>query len=403
MTKLQNETYLSFIERVHKALLDKKINLNDWCQSLTGEILYSEENLRRCSQFLTKVLDQLNQDENKYYTSDQRLNDLKNAKVELEKERKRLQTQNAELQATYREQARNEMFQERIYEAINKLTPIDFTDYLVENRNLNQTGVLCIGDAHNGVEINMKTVFGEIVNVYSPDILQNRLNTLIDQIIYDHQNYFNYGNLVIFDLGDGIQNILRLSDLTKLKMGVIDATIQYAEMISQFLNELQNRLEIPIEFYCLGGNHSELRLLTKNRNWDEENLGKVIREFIYLRLINNQHITITPYSNFTFKEIDGINILAIHGDDAKNNLEEISYWEQYHNITIDILIMGHFHHAEQISVGYAPNGDKEIIKVPSLVGIDTFSRKCRKLARAGAKFMLFENGAKSWEKIIYLN
>lgn len=65
--------------------------------------------------------------------------------------------------------------------------------------------------------------------------------------------------------------------------------------------------------------------------------------------------------------------------------------------------MGHFHHAEQISVGYAPNGDKEIIKVPSLVGIDTFSRKCRKLARAGAKFMLFENGAKSWEKIIYLN
>lgn len=51
MTKLQNETYLSFIERVHKALLDKKINLNDWCQSLTGEILYSEENLRRCSQF----------------------------------------------------------------------------------------------------------------------------------------------------------------------------------------------------------------------------------------------------------------------------------------------------------------------------------------------------------------
>lgn len=85
MTKLQNETYLSFIERVHKALLDKKINLNDWCQSLTGEILYSKENLRRCSQFLTKVLDQLNQDENKYYTSDQRLNDLKMLKLNLKK------------------------------------------------------------------------------------------------------------------------------------------------------------------------------------------------------------------------------------------------------------------------------------------------------------------------------
>lgn len=278
-----------------------------------------------------------------------------------------------------------------------------FSNTIQDKFNSKQTAVLCISDAHNGVEINMQTVFNEPINIYSPDILKKRLNKLADTVIKDYKNNFNYKKLIVFDLGDGIQNILRLSDIAKLKTGVIDSVLQYAEMISQFLNKIQNELNIQIEFSCLGGNHSELRLISTGRNWESENLGKVIREFIALRLKDNQNIKVDPYSDFSFKQIEGINILAIHGDDSKKNINEISYWEQYHNITIDILLMGHFHHQEQISLGYSPTGDKEIIIVPSLIGIDEFSRKNRKLARARAKFILFEDNNKTWEKVIYLN
>lgn len=404
MDRKKNESYLSFSKRVTRALSNKTISYKEWAKSLLNENIYGEENTRRCFVFFEKFLSILENDEINNIQDENKLQEILIAKKELEKERKKIQTINLEYNQYVRDISRFELFNEKIKEAIDNMPALIFSNTIQDKFNSKQTAVLCISDAHNGVEINMQTVFNEPINIYSPDILKKRLNELADTVIKDYKNNFNYKKLIVFDLGDGIQNILRLSDIAKLKTGVIDSVLQYAEMISQFLNKIQNELNIQIEFSCLGGNHSELRLISTGRNWESENLGKVIREFIALRLKDNQNIKVDPYSDFSFKQIEGINILAIHGDDSKKkNINEISYWEQYHNITIDILLMGHFHHQEQISLGYSPTGDKEIIIVPSLIGIDEFSRKNRKLARAGAKFILFEDNNKTWEKVIYLN
>ena len=403
MDRKKNESYLSFSKRVTRALSNKTISYKEWAKSLLNENIYGEENTRRCFVFFEKFLSILENDEINNIQDENKLQEILIAKKELEKERKKIQTINLEYNQYVRDISRFELFNEKIKEAIDNMPALIFSNTIQDQFNSKQTAVLCISDAHNGVEINMQTVFNEPINIYSPDILKKRLNKLADIVIKDYKNNFNYKKLIVFDLGDGIQNILRLSDIAKLKTGVIDSVLQYAEMISQFLNKIQNELNIQIEFSCLGGNHSELRLISTGKNWESENLGKVIREFIALRLKDNQNIKVDPYSDFSFKQIEGINILAIHGDDSKKNINEISYWEQYHNITIDILLMGHFHHQEQISLGYSPTGDKEIIIVPSLIGIDEFSRKNRKLARAGAKFILFEDNNKTWEKVIYLN
>lgn len=403
MDRKKNESYLSFSKRVTRALSNKTISYKEWAKSLLNENIYGAENTRRCFVFFEKFLSILENDEINNIQDENKLQEILIAKKELEKERKKIQTINLEYNQYVRDISRFELFNEKIKEAIDNMPALIFSNTIQDKFNSKQTAVLCISDAHNGVEINMQTVFNEPINIYSPDILKKRLNKLADIVIKDYKNNFNYKKLIVFDLGDGIQNILRLSDIAKLKTGVIDSVLQYAEMISQFLNKIQNELNIQIEFSCLGGNHSELRLISTGRNWESENLGKVIREFIALRLKDNQNIKVDPYSDFSFKQIEGINILAIHGDDSKKNINEISYWEQYHNITIDILLMGHFHHQEQISLGYSPTGDKEIIIVPSLIGIDEFSRKNRKLARAGAKFILFEDNNKTWEKVIYLN
>lgn len=403
MDRKKNESYLSFSKRVTQALSNKTIGYKEWAKSLLNENIYGEENTRRCFVFFEKFLSILENDEINNIQDENKLQEILVAKKELEKERKKIQTINLEYNQYVRDISRFELFNEKIKEAIDNMPALIFSNTIQDKFNSKQTAVLCISDAHNGVEINMQTVFNEPINIYSPDILKKRLNKLADTVIKDYKNNFNYKKLIVFDLGDGIQNILRLSDIAKLKTGVIDSVLQYAEMISQFLNKIQNELNIQIEFSCLGGNHSELRLISTGRNWESENLGKVIREFIALRLKDNQNIKVDPYSDFSFKQIEGINILAIHGDDSKKNINEISYWEQYHNITIDILLMGHFHHQEQISLGYSPTGDKEIIIVPSLIGINEFSRKNRKLARAGAKFILFEDNNKTWEKVIYLN
>ena len=401
--RLKNESYINFVKRITQNLEDGIIDYDNWGKLVLGENIYSSGNTKRCAKFFSRFIKNLEQDELNEIKNDKQLEEIIRAKDELIKERKKIQTINIEYNANIRSEARFELFVEKIKESISQLKPIYFSDKIYAPKSVESTGVLCIADAHNGVEIDMPSLFGETVNVYSPKILKDRLNNLAELVIKDKENFINYKKLIIFDLGDAIQGILRLSDLVKLKTGVIESTLEYAEMISNWLAKLSNNLEVPIEYICLGGNHTEMRFLEKGRNWEEENLGRVIREFIALRLKDNKNIKVEPYSEFGFKTIQNINILAIHGDNAKNDFEEISYWENYHNITIDILIMGHVHHGEQNTVGYGLTGDKEVIKVPSLVGVDSFSKKMRKLARAGAKFMLFENNEKTWEKTYHLN
>lgn len=403
MKRNNGENFLPFCERATNALVNGDVTYSDWCSSIIGEPLYGDENLRRCGVFFKKFLEVLDKEEIKELNDDQRIKAIEEVKENLLKERKKLQTVNSEYITNIRGKARFEMFNERIREEIANLPKIKFTHICHDKSKDDCVGILCIADAHYGTEIEMKSLFDEVVNVYSPEILKARLNKLLDEVDNDNISYVHYDKLVVFDLGDAIQGMLRMSDLNKLKTGVIESTLGYAEMISQWLVELSNRLQVPLEYICLGGNHAELRLLEKGRNWEEENLGRVIREFIALRLKDNPNITIAPYSEFGYKNIQGLNILAIHGDDVKSDLSEVSYWENYHNIQIDILLMGHEHHGEQNTVGYGATGDKEVIKVPSLVGVDTYSKKLRKLARAGAKFMLIEDGSKTWEKTYYLN
>lgn len=404
----QNETYLDYVIRITRLTQDGLLPIEEWGKKIIGEDLYGQTNLKRCLKFFTRYLDKL--EENKYNNiknsnlSKDDLEKIIQAKDELIKERKKIQTVNIEYNANQRAEARSELFYEKIIDSINNLPKIKFSNNLdIDNQLMKNVGVLCISDAHNGVEINMDSLFGEKVNVYSPDILKARLNKLLNDLENSFYDEIEYDKLIVFDLGDAIQNYLRLSDIAKVKTGVVESTIQYAEMISNFLNELSNRLQIPIEYFCLGGNHSEMRLLNGKRNFDEENLGKIIREFIYLRLKNNKNIKVNEYSEFAFTSLFGTNILAIHGDYSQDAFNEISYWENYHNISIDILLMGHFHHKEEISVSYGNLGDKEVIKVPSLIGIDAYSKKRRKMARAGAKFMIFNENGKNWEKVYYLN
>lgn len=401
--RLQDESYLFYVWRVNKALEDGLIELDEWSESILGETPYSKETLRRCSLFFDKFITLVEKEGFGQSDKEDKVKILEAAKLELQKERKKIQTANIEYNENLRSEARLEMFNEQIREAIDKLPSIKFTKEFVRDLPQRKVGILAISDAHNGVEINMKTIYNEVVNVYSPEILKARLNKLINDIVDDSMIYIDYDRLCVFDLGDAIQNYLRMSDIAKVKTGVVESTLQYAEMISQFLVELSERLQIPVTYFCVGGNHDTCRFLTGKKTFEEENLGRVIREFIYLRLKDNPNIIVEPYNEFAFYSFDGLNILAIHGDDSKNDIEEVAYWENYHDITIDILLMGHFHHFEQKSIGYSSMGDKEIIKVPSLVGVDDFSKRNRKIAKAGAKFFLVEDGCKTWEKTYHLN
>lgn len=162
MDRKSNESYISYVDRISKSLADGLIGYQEWSEAVLGEALYSDESLRRCYSFFSKFLEKLDAEEIKELNGDKRVQEIQKAQAELIKERKKLQTVNSEYTANMRGQARFEMFNERIYDAIESLPTFSFNKSKINYICEDSVGVLCIGDAHNGVEINMKSLFGKL-------------------------------------------------------------------------------------------------------------------------------------------------------------------------------------------------------------------------------------------------
>ena len=108
MTRKTNENYLAYAERATQSLCDGSIGYDEWCEAVLGETIYSEENLRRCYQFFKKFLDKLDEEEIKILNDDDRVKEIKQAKEDLMRERKKIQTVNLEYHANMRNEARGE-------------------------------------------------------------------------------------------------------------------------------------------------------------------------------------------------------------------------------------------------------------------------------------------------------
>jgi hypothetical protein len=272
--------------------------------------------------------------------------------------------------------------------------------------------VLLISDAHYGKEFSLYGFGNEVVNSYSPQEYKNRMWNLLAKLENDFTR-FDYDKLLIIDMGDCIDGILRMGSLQKLESGVIQSTLEYAEFMSQWLCQVYNRLHIPIEYSLCGGNHDMVRLLTEKKIFDDENVAKIISEFVQLRIDNEKmrkeihkepviDITVNPYSETIYNNVFGMNILAYHGD-TKNMETDIEFFENFYQIDIDIIVGGHLHRNSQETIGYGYMGDREIIRVPSIMGTDDFAKKIRKLSRAGARFMLFNADGKDLDKTYFLS
>lgn len=411
MKRNENESYLSYAKRLTSALEDKIINYKEYGDLLLGvDNNYSNENIRKFSYCFKKVLKKI--DENTTLTNVDLIGELENQRFETLKERKKLQSINLEYQRNAREEGRFELFLEMIKDAVNNLEPIEIKPIAYTKQPNEITGVLFVADAHYGRDLEMKGLFDEVVNVYNPKEFETRMWSLLNQMAND--NYFmTIDKLDIIDAGDNIEGILRVGEsLKNLKTGVVDSVIQYAEFMAKWIIECQNRLKIPVSYRLTGGNHDILRLLNSKPNFEEENVGKFIYNHINLRVENSKlkaqlkkeelHIEIKPYNDVLYQNYYGMNVLVYHGE-GKNMKEDIEFFENYYNIDVDILVGGHLHRgsAETIGIGYM--GDREIIRVPSICGSDTYSKKIRKLARAGAKIMTFTEDGKGWEKNYYLN
>lgn len=400
MERYSNEGFISFAERATNALMSGEIGYKEWANVVVDCVPYaSDESLRRCSMFFNQFLEKLNREELNDEIDSDRITDLRIAKSNLEKERIKFYDAKREYNEQVRAQARNELYQEKVVSAINQLVPINVPQISMDEYNkINTTALIAISDIHCGSTFEVKGLYGEIVNKYDYDVMQTRMWKLLHDFIDDD---IVYDDITVAICGDCFENILRLSSLAKLKEPVIDTVIKFSEFLSNWIVELYRQAKVPIKVVCVGGNHDIQRLLGSKPALEDENLMKLVVEFLKLRLRDLDNIIVSDYTDTAVENIRGTSILFEHGGD-KDLKTTIDYFSNLYNIDIDEIIAGHLHHPESKTIGITDVGDRVVTRIGSIVGVDTFAKKIRASARPSAYVALYTEDGKTWSRNYYL-
>ena len=304
-------------------------------------------------------------------------------KREVEKATIKLRTEKLEYNRWLREEARDELICDKICHAIKEVRSLDIPEPLVVDK-ANHSAVLAFGDEHYAAEFNIYGLYGEIINSYSPEIFEQRMWDLFYQVV-DIIQKEELTTLYVFALGDFTDGILRCSQLMKLRYGVVEGTVKYANFISHWLNELTKY--VNVKYQMVYGNHSELRMLGQPKGtFKEENVGMFVREMIKTYLCGNPNFEmIVNPTGLIFDNIEGFNVLGIHGE-VKNMENAIKDFSNTYNTNIHVLLGGHMHHFKAETVGV----NKDVINVPSIIGIDDYSMSLNKTSNPGAVLFCIE-------------
>ena len=321
--------------------------------------------------------------------SDTQLDNLTIKKLELQKERNKLSAEKTELNKWIREQARVENSFEKIEQAISKLSPIKVPNIITREEN-KRTAIVDLADSHFGREGKILGFNGEVLGEYSIEIFKNRMWSLLESTLKIVRKE-KINHITVLNLGDSVDGLLHLNQLKFQQLGVADQVMQYAEFMSEWLNELSK--SVTIDYRSVLGNHAESRYLNTGRSeLPQENMERLVEWYIKTRLSNNGNITIHEAKTVIYFDVLGAKILCAHGQDEKNLETSLKDYMMIYNVPVHILKTGHLHHLNNKVIGMNGNQNVEFVQSPAICGIDEYSVRLKKVSKAGTIITVFEEG-----------
>lgn len=385
LTDSQTEKLFELIER--KLFNKEDIEWQDIIDELELDI--HRDTLRKAT-FLFPLIKSYYEEKAEKGLSNEELDKLTIKKLELQKERNKLSAEKNELNKWIRDQARTENIYEKIESAINNLPPIQVPQIKPNRVNEESIGMIDVADVHFGREGQIKGLKGEIIAEYNVEIFKRRMWDLLERSIgYIEKEKLSH--VVVLNLSDSIDGLLRFSQLQFLQLGVLDQAMLFAEFMAEWLNELSKYATIDYRS-CLG-NHTEVRPLGSNRgDFAEENMERLVVWYLKTRLKDNNRITIYDAEHLVYFNIYNTWILATHGQDERNLEQSVKDYISLYNVPIHILKTGHLHHNNNKTVGMDGLQNIEYVQSPAICGIDEYSVKLKKFSNAGSLFTVFRRG-----------
>lgn len=359
---------------------------------------YTESKFRKQYQSFRKMLE-ANSD--KFANGDKAADNINEQIRALQRERIKLRDEKNEYNRWLRENSRAENITEQICDAISKLDPLPMPTLSINSQsNSRKSYLLCLSDAHYGVEFDIKDLFGHSINKYSPDIFNERMGNLFSEVaeIIRRENIMQ---LNVWELGDGIQGILRLnSQLQKLKYGIIESSVLYADYLANWLNWLSEYVYINFQM-VMDSNHNQLRICGAPKNaFVDENMSYVMMALIKERLKGNKRINIHENpTGMNYSMIGPYSVLGCHGE-AKDLTKYVDNFARAYNTPIDYMVCGHVHHTSKDEIGI----NSEILTVGSIMGTDPYGISLSKVSDASCSMFVFDElHGKCCEYTIKLN
>lgn len=319
------------------------------------------------------------------FSDDNVLKEYELKKVELQKEKYKIQTLRLDMNRIIRESSRTELLLEEFINIIKELNNAPLPEFKpLLNQNTRKAYVLSFADSHFGKE------FRSITNEYSVEIMYERFNKLFNEVVEIIEEN-NISHLMILALGDVIEGMaLRIGQLTQLKIGIVQQTIQFMRFIVSWLNKLSEYVEITY-YQAPYANHSQIRPFgTKANEFANEDMEKIIFAYIQDTLSNNPRITVADSEEkYVLLKIFNYNIIACHGHTIKNPMSFIKDISSKYRIFFDYAFFAHKHSSGSRPVGEGETNNCEVINVPSIMGSDDYADDLFVGSKAGATLIEF--------------
>lgn len=338
------------------------------------------------------------ENEEKFIEDKNYLEEVQKEREKMQRERYKLQTEKLEYNRWLREHARDELFEEKVIEAIEAHLNTSPPPLPLPVYQGDRCAILNIADIHFGADFKIYGVNDEVLNEYSPEIFYSRMERLFSELL-QYLDKYNFQKIKVFNLGDSLDGFLRTSQIWTLRYGVVDSAIVFGDFMGTWLHELSKHK--VVEYYQTSGNHGELRLLDGKKGGHlNDNIEKVTGHIIKLHNKDNPNFKmIENKSGFIFTEAAGFNILGCHGE-VKSLPEAIKDYSNIYNVNVDYIIAGHKHHTSFDNCGTK----KGCIGVGSVIGSNDYSITLRRTSDSTASLIIFEeNKGKVDEHTFVLN
>ena len=321
-------------------------------------------------------------------SDDEKLKEIEDKRLELEKEKIRFQDQRREYKKYLRQDARFEHLKDTIKAEIRKISSNkELTEPYCKPMNSNREAVLILSDWHIGVTNDNHW------NKFNLDIAKQRINKLLNKTI-EYCELHNVNTIHIEILGDIINGYLHVGNRIENEEDVISQTMTAAEILCEFVTELSAHIS-TVKIYSATGNHGRCTSNLKD-SIEVENFERLITWYMKSRLNNNriEFIDNEIDDNIIVMRFLNETIYACHGHMDKPN-SAISNLSRMLKEFPTEAHFGHYHSYKEFD-----EYDMTTTVNGTLSGVDEYAKRIRKTGSPMQVLMIYnEEGRECTYKI----